>query len=156
MKEVKEKISELVEMALPDEHHFLVDVMIRGSKGMQKVQVFVDGDNGINIETCSGISRILSKELDNLDLIDGKYTLEVSSPGVDYPLNTIRQFRKNIGRYLEIKKKDNERIRAKLTGVNDNGILLLIDDNKEKESERNKIHIGFNEIEFAKVIVMFQ
>ena len=154
MQEVKEILSNLVEQAMPEDQYFLVDIIVKGNTGSQKIIVLIDGDNGVNIEICSQISRHLSRELDTLDLIKGKYTLEVSSPGIEYPLGSIRQYRKNIGRYLEIKNKNADSFQGKLTGVNDNGIMLL-SGKKKSESEDTEVEIGYDEIELAKVVVMF-
>jgi len=74
-----------VEPVLPGDQYFLVDVITKGNRGSQKIIVLVDGDDGISVDVCSRISRSLSRELDELDFVEGKYTLEVSSPGIDYP-----------------------------------------------------------------------
>ena len=155
MQDVKDQISKLVEEALPDDRYFLVDVLIKGNKGAQKVQVFVDGDHGIGIGVCSNISKHLSRQLDELDFVQGKYTLEVSSPGVDYSLHAERQFRKNIGRHLDVRSRIEKRFQGKLIDVNGKGIKLVLMEKKGKESEEKEIEIGFDEIEVAKVIVMF-
>jgi ribosome maturation factor RimP len=152
---VKEKILDLIEQALSDDQYFLIDVIIKGNRGSHKVIVLIDGDDGVSIEICSRISKHLSRDLDELDLFEGKYTLEVSSPGTDYPLGTMRQFQKNIGRYLEVKYKNTDSFRGKLTKVSEDGIKLISGKDK-KESEGKVKEIGFDEIELAKVIVMFQ
>jgi ribosome maturation factor RimP len=155
VQEVKENISNLVEMALTDDQYFLIDVIVKGNKGSHKVLVLIDGDDGVNIEVCSKISKHLSRNLDELDLFEGKYTIEVSSPGTDYPLGTMRQYQKNIGRYLEVKSKNTDSFQGKLIMVSEDGIQLISGKNKN-ESEGKVMEIGFDEIELAKVIVMFQ
>ncbi|MGL4516530.1 MAG: ribosome maturation factor RimP, partial [Shewanella sp.] len=56
------------------------------------LRVFIDGENGINIEDCANASRQVSAVLDVEDPISTEYTLEVSSPGVDRPLFTAEQY----------------------------------------------------------------
>ena len=56
------------------------------------LRVFIDGENGINIEDCANASRQVSAVLDVEDPIPTEYTLEVSSPGVDRPLFTAEQY----------------------------------------------------------------
>ncbi|ARD23432.1 MULTISPECIES: ribosome maturation factor RimP [Shewanella] len=61
------------------------------------LRVFIDGENGINIEDCAEASRQVSAVLDVEDPISTEYTLEVSSPGVDRPLFTAEQYAAYIG-----------------------------------------------------------
>ncbi|MCP3130017.1 MULTISPECIES: ribosome maturation factor RimP [Shewanella] len=61
------------------------------------LRVFIDGENGINIEDCANASRQVSAVLDVEDPIPTEYTLEVSSPGVDRPLFTAEQYAAYVG-----------------------------------------------------------
>lgn len=79
------------------------EVVVRGARGSRVVRVTVDReDGGIDIGTCARLSRALGQLLDERDLIDGKYTLEVTSPGADRPLRSARDFRRNLGRVVRI------------------------------------------------------
>ena len=66
---------------------FLVDLTVTGVSGNQRVLVLIDGEAGLPIESCSLISRKLSNRIEEEDLIDGAFNLEVSSPGIDRPLS---------------------------------------------------------------------
>jgi ribosome maturation factor RimP len=81
---------------------FLVDLTVTGVSGNQRVLVLIDGEAGLPIESCSLISRKLSNRIEEEDLIDGAFNLEVSSPGIDRPLSLPRQYKKNIGRKLKV------------------------------------------------------
>lgn len=96
------KISEAAESALRPFGGYVVDIAVRGERGSSIVQVFVDTDQGVTADQCALVSRHLSSELDRLNLIMGRYTIEVSSPGLDRPLKLARQFKKNIGRHLKL------------------------------------------------------
>ncbi|SNS91423.1 ribosome maturation factor RimP [Ekhidna lutea] len=145
---IEEKVKELAEIALQESKDlFLVDVKVKGSAGNQKVLVFIDGDNGISIDQCSKVSRYIGNEMEELELLDGKYTLEVSSPGLDFPLTLHRQYLKNIGRKLEVETVDGKHHEGQLKEVKDDGIVL-----KDKE-ERS---LGFEEIKQSKVKVSFK
>ncbi|HTX20084.1 MAG TPA: ribosome maturation factor RimP [Bacteroidota bacterium] len=95
-------LSELVEAALPEIQGFLVDVAVRGERGSSVVEVFIDTDRGVTADECASVSRRLSADLDRLNLIPGRYRIEVSSPGLDRPLKLPRQFSRNIGRHLRV------------------------------------------------------
>jgi ribosome maturation factor RimP len=74
--------------------------------GKRKIlRIFIDKDGGVNVENCASTSRYLSEELDKEEyskLINSAYTIEVSSPGLDRPLKTTRDFERNLGRKLRI------------------------------------------------------
>lgn len=66
------------------------------------LRVFIDSENGINIEDCANVSRQVSAVLDVEDPISTEYTLEVSSPGVDRPLFTAEQYASYIGEDVKL------------------------------------------------------
>jgi len=131
-----------------DDSLFLVDVVIKGNSGNQKVLVFIDGDHGISIDNCGKVGRAIGSHLEENDSIDGKYTLEVSSPGLDFPLKLTRQYQKNVGRQLEVIKLDGSKEEGALDSVNEEEIIL-------KVANENK-PIGFKEIKQSKVKVSFK
>lgn len=145
---MEKEIAHIVENLIEDEHLFLVDVRVKGNLGNQKVLVFVDGDDGISIDACSRISRKLGLILEEEDMISGKYTLEVSSPGADFPLKLARQYHKHIGRTLEIEIKQTDKIEGELLKVTPNTILI------SKKTE--EVTIPFENIEQAKVKISFK
>jgi len=96
------KISEATEPALRPFDGYLVEVAVRSERGSSIVQVFIDTDQGVTADQCALVSRQLSTELDRLNIIPGRYRIEVSSPGLERPLKLPRQFTKNIGRQINI------------------------------------------------------
>ncbi|MCE2778964.1 MAG: hypothetical protein LW824_15360 [Algoriphagus sp.] len=102
MSDLKHVIVDLVEKHLPDAEHFIVEVKIERVADKTKVLVLVDADQGMTIASCALLSRALSGELETSDLLEEAYTLEVSSPGLDYPLTEKRQYLKNLGRLLKV------------------------------------------------------
>jgi ribosome maturation factor RimP len=97
------------------------------SAGRRKIlRVFIDKSGGVDVEDCASTSRYLSEELDkeeNADLIDGSYTIEVSSPGLDRPLKTKRDFERNLGRMLRV-MQNGKFIKGVLKSVNGVSIIL--------------------------------
>jgi len=76
-----EKIQKLIERVLEGTSIFLVDIEIKGGNRPSLLRVYVDKPGGVTVDDCAKISRELSDLLDIEDIINGKYTLEVSSPG---------------------------------------------------------------------------
>lgn len=149
------EIRQLVEQNL-SEDKFLVDVVIAGKKTPKRVLVFIDGDNGVTIEDCADLSRILSKEFDERNYFgDENYLLEVSTPGLDHPLKLKRQYYKNAGRTLKVVTKDATQ-QGKLQVVTDDKIVLVQEKGNGKKKEIREIEIPFSEIDKAFVLVSFK
>jgi ribosome maturation factor RimP len=123
--------------------------------GSKKISVFIDGDEGVNIEACRKLSRHLSEKLDALDYGDTAYYLEVSSPGVDRPLVEPRQYKKHIGRELMVKLVSQTELLGKLDTVTETGITLLLKDKKKLYKDATAKDIPFAEMESAMVQISF-
>lgn len=155
--EHRQKIEELLQPLLEDDKYFVVDIKVSLSRLNSKVTVLVDSDEGIGIDKCTEISRNLGKELD--EMMPDKYTLEVSSPGVDFPLKSERMYRKNIGRSLKVVLTDGKEITGKLEGLA-NHEITLIEDKKRTGKAKNDpivpIIISLENIKEAQVIISFK
>ena len=149
-----EEIHRITERHLPDTSFFVVDVKLTGKRGNEKVLILVDGDKGISVGICADISRSVSEELELMNVFEGSYTLEVSSPGIDFPLKSERQYNKNVGRQLKIDLLNGERIKGELKETDNSGITLNIDRGKKKEKEN--LFIPFSDIKNSKVLVAFK
>jgi len=148
MSEIRNKILEILDqILLMDEFRdcYLVELNLNNKN---RVEVFLDCDSGLSINKCVSISRLMSKELDSIDLIAEKYNLEVSSPGLDRPL-VKRQYVKNIGKFISVTDKNNNVYEGKLMNTYDDCIELEIEDKKNKKL----LTINFNEIELSKIIL---
>jgi len=153
--DIIEKIKELANAHLKDPGHFVVDVILSKHKPY-KVTVILDGDNGITIDDCSLLSRAISEDLDNIDLIRDNYTLEVGTPGLDQPLKLNRQYAKNVGRELKVHRKDKTIVIGRVTEANDDKIVLEMEVKEGKKKELVQSEIPFSEIEKAIVMVSFK
>jgi len=101
----------LLALVVPVLRQFDVDLIaleLKGSKHNLIVRVVADQDGGISLPTCAATSRALSAALDVADIIPGRYRLEVSSPGVDWPLKTQRDFARNLGRQVNLQYQQGE------------------------------------------------
>jgi ribosome maturation factor RimP len=149
------EIRKMAETQLKDASHFIVDVIATFKGNPGKVLVTVDGDKGVGIDDCADLSRDLSKALDETNLIPGAFNLEVSTPGLDQPLKSKRQYVKNIGRSVRVRLADKME-EGKLTGVDDNGIQLMQTVGSGKKKEEKTVEIPFDKIDKTIVLVSFK
>lgn len=154
---IKSKVEEWLQPLLEEKDFFLVDVKVSMGK---KIEVYVDTDTGIHIDDCAQVSRFLEKNLDGSGLVPENYILEVSSPGMSNPLKVPRQFKRRIGRKLEVLKTNGDKIEAVLEQVNEEGIKLRehleIKKNKknknEPEPQPREFDIPFSDIKKATLV----
>lgn len=161
------KISDLMSLSVPqksiedhiesllqeDNDVFLVELKILPGN---HIKVFLDADNGITIEKCIRVNRGLYKFLEEKEVFtNNDFSLEVSSPGVDEPLKLLRQYKKNIGRTLEVALNEGISTVGKLISVNEEDITIEESQSKGKKSVAKTINILFNQIKHAKVQVTF-
>jgi ribosome maturation factor RimP len=133
--------------------YFLVSMRIKPTNNLK---IFLDGDNGINIEKCVQVNRKLYKLIEESGLFPtGDFSLEVSSPGVDEPLKLHRQYAKNTGRHVEVVFADDTRKEGKLVAVTENDILLEHTEGKGKKAVTQQIIIPFNNIKTTTVQIKF-
>jgi len=128
----KDKVSRSLEEALVEKPSlFLIDVTISDSF---KITVTLDGDSGVALQDCIDISRYIEN---NLDREECDFSLEVASAGVSSPLKNSRQYKKNIGRTLQVETQTTT-IEAKLTEANDDFIVLEWEAREPKKIGKGK------------------
>ncbi|MEW5701033.1 MAG: ribosome maturation factor RimP [Candidatus Zixiibacteriota bacterium] len=96
----------------------LVELMYHPGRH-QTIRLLVDKAGGVTIDDCTAVSRRLSADLDAADFVPGRYTLEVSSPGLDRPLRTEADFRRKAGQEVALRYTDPEGKRRTATGTID-------------------------------------
>lgn len=137
---------------------FLVDTTI--SSGSFSIKVFVDSDSTLPLSKCQTISRYLESHLEEESLVPENYKLEVSSPGTSRPLKFERQYKKNIGRTLEVHTHSNETHKGILRSVLNEKITIEIELSKKQAKKLNKkteeIDIMLKEIEKSIVKISFK
>lgn len=136
-----------------DPAYYLVDLRV---KPTNNIKIFIDGDNGITIEKCIAVNRALYKKIEELGLFpEGDFSLEVSSPGVGEPLKQHRQYKRNIGRQVEVVLKDEIKVEGKLTAIAEDGIVVEETKGKNKKKEVISHTILFDNIKTTKIQVVF-
>jgi ribosome maturation factor RimP len=123
-----------------------IDLELKGSKNNLIVRVIADAEGGITIGACAALSRVLADEFERKDLLSGRYRLEVSSPGLDRPLRSPRDFKRNLGREVVIHWRRAEgppEIEGHLRAVSETEVEIV--------SRGENRRIPFAEIEFGKI-----
>lgn len=111
----------------------IVDVETKG----EALTVFIETDGGVDLNTCEAFHNAIMDPIDELDPSFGAaYTLNVSSPGLDRPFKTARDFERNLGREVEVKLYAPLRGKKFLEGVlsayDENSVTLLLGGSEEK------------------------
>jgi len=145
-------IAQMTETLLEsDPGYFLVETKITAGN---HIRLFVDGDNGIPIDKCVSISRLLYKQLEESGLFtDGVFSLEVSSPGLDEPLKLFRQYKKNIGRNVEVVLTDGTKKEGKLVAAEE--YQIEVEEFMGRKKEAKKHIIAVQTIKTTKIQVVF-
>ena len=147
---VKKKINELL---AEHPNHFLVEIRI---KPINNFKVFIDADEGVNLAVLIEYNRKLYKFIEENSLYpDGNFSLEVSSPGLDEPLKLNRQYKKNIGRFVDVLLNDATKKEGKLIEATEDGIIIEYEQGKGKKKELKQETILFTDIKHTKIQIKF-
>lgn len=153
--QVEERVIELIEEKIADRPDlFIVSVRFLNNGVLE---ILMDGDQGIAIEDCVQISRHVGFHLEEEDVVDRAYRLEVSSPGLDSALTLNRQYQKNIGRKVAVKLTDGTQKEGVLLAVTSEAIDIL---EKVKEKRKKAVEVEtqllFPQIKETKVLISFK
>ncbi len=111
----------------------IVDVEVNG----ENLTVFIETEAGVDLDTCERFHNAIMEPIDELDPSFGAaYTLNVSSPGLDRPFKTVRDFERNLGKEVEIKLyaplKGKKFLEGVLTAFDEHSVTVLIGNAEEK------------------------
>ncbi|GAB2527122.1 ribosome maturation factor RimP [Rufibacter soli] len=150
-------IADFAQEALPEPDLFLVSVHVSDTPVRPKVTILADGDQGITIQQCAKISRRVSKRIEEVYGEETEYSIEVSSPGVDYPLTEARQYAKNVGRNIKITLAGGTEKVGVLQEVVEDGILFAEEvKQKHKVSLQEPIKVPYLDIVKAQIVISFK
>ncbi|MDR2236289.1 MAG: ribosome assembly cofactor RimP [Chryseobacterium sp.] len=154
--EFRKRIEELLNEFLETRKDlFLIDLKISAG---DDVTVILDGDNGVTLQDCLDASRAVEF---NMDREEHDFSLQVMSAGLSEPLSTPRQFKKNIGREIEVLLADSSKTEGELAKVDDEKITLVLRYRKPKDIGKGKVdveeekEIPYSEIKKALVVIKF-
>jgi ribosome maturation factor RimP len=141
-------VSRVWELAAPlaqAESMEIVDIELRheGTRGGRILRVYLDKEGGPNVDDLSRVSRQLSDVLDTHDAVEGAYTLEVSSPGINRPLRRPEHFTRFVGKRIRVRTRDLINGRRSFLGM----LKAVLDDRIALTQEGMEYQIPFSVIE---------
>ena len=150
------KVEQLVQEFLETRKDlYLVDLKISAG---DDITVILDGDGGLSLQDCLDASRAIEF---NLDREEHDFSLQVMSPGLSEPLKFPRQYKKNMGREIDVLLMNDEKIQGEITAVDEESVTLTLRYRrpkfvgKGKEDVVEEKQILFSEIRKALVIIKF-
>jgi len=151
MSDILEKIKELTEPLLEGTDMFIVHLKM---KPVNNIKLYIDADEGMSISKSASLNRKLYKLIEEAQMFqDGDFSLEVSSPGVDEPLVSQRQYKKNIGRTVLISMAEDKEVLGVLKEVKEDALLLETKQGKKKEIVM--VEVPFSDIKKIVVQIIF-
>ena len=135
---------------------FVVDLSVSTSN---RISVTLDSEKGIPISYCVDISRLIEH---NLDRDKEDFALEVSTAGLDQPLKMPRQYKKNVGRNVDVITNEDEKITGKLVKAGDDGFTVeteekvKVEGKKKKELRVTSHEFSYDDIKSVKIVVSFK
>ena len=144
---VEEAVEKIAEEILANTDYELVDLEYVKERDWF-LRVYIDKEGGIGLDDCQEVSGLLDEKLEELNIINDRYILEVSSPGLDRALKKEKDFKREMGKLVDItlyKAIDGEKmITGKLTGYTKD--IITIDETREialKDIALVRLHIDF-------------
>lgn len=155
MSKIAEQVAEFIAPIVTELGCEIVEVEFGKKHNGDNLTVFIDKPGGVNIEDCERVHSAINQPLDELDPTEGRpYTLNVSSLGLDRPIVTDADFKRNLDCVLEVKlyaplNKKKEYV-GKLLGFDEKSIYLSISDTDSEavEIDRNLIAKATKYIDF--------
>jgi len=148
-------LKDIVDEALAlNESLYLIELSISVNN---KVQVVVDGDNGVSLSETMRISRVIN---DTFDREVEDFSLEVGTPDIAHPLKVKRQYIKNLNRILKVKTEEEE-LEGTLVTADEDKIVLQWKAREPKPVGKGKVTVDktvtleYTEIKEAKVKILF-
>jgi len=113
---IKNQVSELVQPVLEEIGFELVEVEYLSKYGRWVLIIYIDKEGGVSIDDCAKVSGEIGDLIDIKSVIDHEYVLEVSSPGLNRPLNKETDFVRAVGKKIKVRMKDPIDARRNFTG----------------------------------------
>ena len=131
MKKIAATLRDRLESLVNAMGYEFVGCEIHTQRAQQILRLYIDSDKGVNLSDCSKVSHQVSAWLDVEDPVQGRYALEVSSPGLDRPLFELKHYQKQLGNRIKVSVYTPIHNRRKFVGVllrvDGNDIHLLVD-----------------------------
>lgn len=149
-------LKEVVEKAISGTDKFIVSIKVNAKN---VIDIVLDSDTTVTIDDCVAVSRSIEDAFDR-DVED--FELSVYSAGLSEPLTLLRQYKKHIGKEVEVLLKSGKKVKGVLSSANDDAIEVsyqakeLLEGKKRKQIVDKTDHIGFDEIKTTKLVINFK
>ncbi|MFJ9825324.1 ribosome maturation factor RimP [Streptomyces sp. NPDC101160] len=129
-----------------------IEVSRAGRRGL--LRVIVDSDEGVELDACAELSRVISEKLDETDVMgEGEYVLEVSSPGADRPLTQHRHYERAVGRLVKLQLTEGGELVTRIIAVDEDGLDTEVPGVKGRKATARRVE--FADIAKARVEIEF-
>ncbi len=124
---MEQQIRQHIQQTCDEQGVFLIEVAIHGSGRSRIIRIVLDTETGITLNQCEELSREFADIFFRKNVFGGEYRLEVTSPGVEKPLESDYEFKRNIGRSLKVEYLDKDESKTAIGTLKkyDNGTLAL-------------------------------
>jgi ribosome maturation factor RimP len=142
---VTERVRAVVEPLLSERDLELYDIEQSGSV----LRITADRPGGVSLDTLGEVSKVISRALDEADPLPGRYTLEVSSPGIERRLRIPAHFRRAVGETVAIRTHpgvEPRRVGGELLAADDDGLTI------RRSDDGTELHLGYDDIERARTV----
>jgi ribosome maturation factor RimP len=130
-KEIVDRVRAVAEPVISDEGMELVDVEYRRESKGWVLRLYLDKEGGVTLDDCTRISQEVGRSLDVEDIIQGPYTLEVSSPGLTRPLKTEKDFMKYRHSLIKVRTldpvADRQQFKGRLLAVSEGRLEMEVE-----------------------------
>ena len=132
---------------------FLIDLKVNLNNN---IKLIIDGDNGVSLKDCANVSRDIEN---NIDAEKFNFSIEVSSSGVGTPLSSNRQYKKNVGRKIEVLIEDSKPLVGELKKVDIDSFTIEWSQRESKPIGKGKINVVknktllFSDVKSSKVVI---
>lgn len=142
----KDAVVALIEQPLRQQGFEIAEVVLSRYKRSALLRVFVYGENGVSLDECARLSTLIGDLIEPTELFSGGYTLEVSSPGLERPLKTARDFHYRIGEKVQVRFTDPARkpLQTEIRNATETAVEFVQED--------GTVWIPLEEIEMAKIV----
>jgi ribosome maturation factor RimP len=155
-KNLVQELRRILEPVVEREECDLVALEVLGSPNRALLRVYIDRVGGVNVDVCAKASRAISPVLDVEDPFPGAWDLEVSSPGIERPLQREKDFRRFAGFAVKVKLApgpERRRYAGTLKGFEDGHVLVEVDGqiHRLELDQIDKAHLDLDDEQFARL-----
>ncbi|MCE5194241.1 MAG: ribosome maturation factor RimP [Nitrospiraceae bacterium] len=146
---IEEKLLKFAEAVSEEQRTEVFEVKVSGGKNRFRLKIVIDKKDGVTLDECAEFSRKVALLIEENNIIQSSYNIEVSSPGLDRPLVTARDFERVIGKLVRMNIKDKEGIDnqksflGKIVGIEADYVVMAL--------ENKTITIPLNNISKARL-----